>query len=196
MTQRIGVMLLLLVIYGATVTGHQLMPVPALVAVTALVLFAGLELRTFPAIMAVMLVAWVAYMTTTWLQGHFGTITQPLGSLGQNVNQNLTARLGGSSEHVFVVDLRLVLTATIWALAAAGFVRGLLQRRADVAMALLGATPFLLPVLQPYGGEMLLRVFLFVLPQRRSSWLVSSSRRRTPAARGARPPRSPWLPAC
>jgi hypothetical protein len=31
-------------------------------------------------------------------------------------------------------------------------------------MAVLGVTPFLLPVLQPYGGEMLLRVFLFALP--------------------------------
>jgi hypothetical protein len=41
------------------------------------------------------------------------------------------------------------------------------RRRAgyrDVALIVVGVAPFLLPVLQPYGGEMLLRVFLFALP--------------------------------
>jgi hypothetical protein len=37
-------------------------------------------------------------------------------------------------------------------------------RRSDTALMVLGAAPFVLPVLQPYGGEMLLRVFLFTLP--------------------------------
>ena len=33
-----------------------------------------------------------------------------------------------------------------------------------MAFVVLGLTPFVLPILQPYGGEMVLRVFLFTLP--------------------------------
>ena len=117
-----------------------------------------------PVLMLVMVDAWFSYMTTTYLQGHFGALTQSLGSLGQNVNQNVSAHVAGSAEHQFVVQIRLLMTAGIWGLALAGFARLLVQRRADVAMAVLGVTPFLLPVLQPYGGEMLLRVFLLALP--------------------------------
>jgi hypothetical protein len=162
--QRIGVLLLLLVLYGATVAGHQLTPVPALLGISALAVFAALETRMLPVLMLVIVVAWLSYMTTTYLQGHFGALTQSLGSLGQNVNQNVSAHVAGSAEHQFVVQIRLFMTAGIWGLALAGFARVLVQRRADVAMAVLGLTPFLLPVLQPYGGEMLLRVFLFALP--------------------------------
>jgi hypothetical protein len=162
--QRIGVLLLLLVVYAATVAGHQLTPVPALLGISALAVFAALEARMLPVLMLVIVVAWFSYMTTTYLQGHFGALTQSLGSLGQNVNQNVSAHVAGSAEHQFVVQIRLFMTAGIWGLALAGFARLLVQRRADVAMAVLGVTPFLLPVLQPYGGEMLLRVFLFALP--------------------------------
>jgi hypothetical protein len=162
--QRVGVLLLLLVVYAATVAGHQLTPVPALLGVSALGLFAALEARMLPVLMLVIVVAWFSYMTTTYLQGHFGALTESLGSFHQNVNQNVSDRVAGSAEHQFVVQIRLYMTAGIWGLAFAGFARLLVQRRADVAMAVLGVTPFLLPVLQPYGGEMLLRVFLFALP--------------------------------
>jgi hypothetical protein len=162
--QRIGVLLLTLVIYGATVAGHQLTPVPALLGVSALAIVAALEVRVLPVIMGVILVAWLSYMTTTWLSGHFGTLTQSLGSVSKNVNQGVGARVAGSAEHQFVVKVRVVMSVAIWGLGIAGFMRLALQRRTDVAMAVLGATPILLPVLQPYGGEMFLRVFLFALP--------------------------------
>jgi hypothetical protein len=162
--QRIGVLLLLLVLYAATVAGHQLTPVPALLGVSALAVFAALEVRMLPVVMLVIFVAWFSYMTTTYLAGHFGDLTQSLGSFGQNVNESVSERVAGSAEHQFVVQVRLYMTAAIWTLGLVGFARLLLQRRVDVAMAVLGATPFLLPLLQPYGGEMLLRVFLFALP--------------------------------
>jgi hypothetical protein len=162
--QSVGALLLVLVLYGATVAGHQLTPVPALLTVGAFAVFAGLQTRRLPVIMAVGLAAWISYMTTVWLAGHFATITGPLGSVGENVTQNIGGRLGGSAGHELVVRVRLLATAGIWALALAGAVRRLLSRRADVAMALVGIAPLLLPALQPYGGEIVLRVFLFSLP--------------------------------
>lgn len=159
-----GLLALVLVIYGATVSGHQLTPVPMILTVAALVVFAGLQTRMLPVIMAVGLAAWISYMTTAWLAGHFSTLSGSLGSLGQSVGQGVGSRVVGSSGHELIVDLRLVFSGAVWALAAAGFLRRRRLRRSDVALAVTGLTPFLLPALQPYGGEILLRVFLFALP--------------------------------
>jgi hypothetical protein len=54
-------------------------------------------------------------------------------------------------------------------------------------MAVLGVTPFLLPVLQPYGGEMLLRVFLFALPAA-AFFVARLAFRRRPRDAAGRPP--------
>lgn len=162
--QRGGLLALVLLMYGATVSGHQLTPVPVILAVTALVALAGLKTRSLPVIMVVGLAAWISYMTTAYLAGHFSTLTTSLGSLGQNLGQNVGSRVVGSSGHELIVKLRLLFSAAVWGLAVAGLARRLRARRADQALAVIGATPFLLPALQPYGGEILLRTFLFALP--------------------------------
>ena len=161
--QRLGVMLTVLVLYAATVSGHQLTPVPALVVVAALVVLAGLETRLMPVVMAVVLAAWISFMTTKYLAGNIGQLFNSLGALGSSVNQT-TGRVVGSPEHEFVVDVRIFASLLIWALAGAGLLRRLRWRRIDPAIVILAGAPFLLPVLQPYGGEIFLRVFFFALP--------------------------------
>jgi hypothetical protein len=111
-----------------------------------------------------MVAAWIGYMTTTYLAGNIETLTKPLGSLGSNIDQNVSNRLSGSAEHAAIGHIRIYATAAIWVLAAAGLARRRLAGRSDTAFIVMGAAPFLLVVLQPYGGEMLLRVFLFTLP--------------------------------
>jgi hypothetical protein len=161
--QRLGVMLVVVVMYVAVVSGHQLTPVPVLVAVAFFVVFAGLETRILPVVMVILLAAWISFMTTKYLAGNIGQLFNSLGGLGSSVNAT-TGRVVGSPEHEFVVDVRIVVSLFIWALAAAGFVRRLRWHRVDPAMIILAGTPFLLPVLQPYGGEIFLRVFFFALP--------------------------------
>jgi hypothetical protein len=161
---RAGLLLLVLVMFAATVTGHQLTPVPEIIAVTALVIFGGLETRGLPLLMILIFLAWIGYMTTAFLSGHIDLLTKPLGSVGGNINQNVGSRIAGSSQHEFIVHFRLLTTGAICALAVVGFARRWSLREPVTALALLGAAPLLLPVLQPYGGEILLRVFLFSLP--------------------------------
>jgi hypothetical protein len=161
---RVGMLLLVVVLFTAMVVGHQLTPFTVILSVIALVVIAGLEMRTLPIVMIVIAAAWLTYMTTGYLAGNFSSLTSPLGSLGSNVNQNVGARLEGSEQHLFIVHLRMLATAGIWGLAVLGFLRRITHGRLDIAMAALGIVPFLLPILQPYGGEMLLRVFLFTLP--------------------------------
>jgi hypothetical protein len=161
---RTALLLPVVLLYAAMVTGHQLTPFPAVLTVAGLVLFAGLATRGLPVLMAVVLAAWISYMTTTYLIGHYSTVAGPVGSLGENLNQNVSGRLAGSTDHQLIVHVRIYAAAAIWALAVLGFARRVRFGAGDVALAVVAAAPFLLPVLQPYGGEIVLRVFLLSLP--------------------------------
>lgn len=100
-------------------------------------------------------------------------------------------RVQGSPGHVLVVRVRLLFSLVVWALAAVGAL-GLWRRRAlDLRLALLAVAPFPLLVLQPYGGEMLLRVYLFTLPF--ASLLVASALASALAAWRPRALRTPVL---
>jgi hypothetical protein len=162
--QRAGLFLVVIAIFAAIVTGHQLTPFAVLLSVAGLVLFAGLPTRGLPWVMTIMLAAWIGYMTTTYLAGNIETLAKPLGSLGSNLDQNVTNRLSGSPEHEMIARVRVYTTAGIWLLGLAGLARRRLAGRSDIALVVMGGAPFILLVLQPYGGEMLLRVFLFALP--------------------------------
>ena len=179
--RRAGLAVLAVGLFAAVVTGHQLTPFFALLGVTALALFAGLEFRVLPVIMVVLLGAWLSYMTTAYLAGNFDTVVAaPVGSTSENLNQNVTARISGSGEHEFIVRIRLLSSAAIWLLACAGVARRLFARQFDIALVLIAGTTLVLPLIQPYGGEMLLRVFLFALPA--VAFFIASLAFPTPAA--------------
>ena len=162
--QRVGVFLLAVGIYIAIVAGHQLTPFAVALSVTGLVLLARLETRTLPVVMVLITGAWLTYIATAYLAGNIHSLTGSVGSLGGNFDQTVTGRLRGSDEHMLVVHFRLFASAGIWTLGLLGFIRHLRAGRCNLALIAIGVAPFLLPVLQPYGGEMLLRVWLFALP--------------------------------
>jgi hypothetical protein len=70
------------------------------------------------------------------------------------------ARIVGSSAHLFVVNLRIYLTLAVIVLAVIGLRRHAKSR----SLELLAIFPFLLVVGQSYGGEVLIRCFLYSLP--------------------------------
>ena len=162
--QRVLMLLLVLVMYGAIVTGHQLTPVPAILVAAGLVTFANLETRLLPAIMIVLLAAWIAYMTTSYLAGHFQHVFGTLGQVSSNVSTSVSGRVVGSSGHQLITKIRIAATVATLVLAAAGVARRLRIGRTDIAMYVVGGAAFLLPALQAYGGEVALRVVLFSLP--------------------------------
>lgn len=162
--QRVLILLLVVVVYGAIVTGHQLTPVAAILLAAGLVTFAKLETRLLPVIMVVLLAAWVIYMTTAFLAGHYQSVLGSVGQVSHNVNTSVATRVAGSSGHQLIVKIRIAATFATLVLAVAGIVRRLRAGRADTAMYVLFAAPFLLPGIQVYGGEVGLRVILFSLP--------------------------------
>jgi hypothetical protein len=106
----------------------------------------------------------MTYLATGYLDGHLRPLLGEALNVQQAVAANVSGRLQGSAHHLLVVRLRLLMTAGLWGLALLGAVRGLRRGEASPSHAIAAVAPATLAVLQPYGGEMLMRVYLFSLP--------------------------------
>ena len=161
---RAGLMAVFLVIFGFTIAGHQLTPFFAVSAVAALVVLLRVKWPSLPIVMGVMVATWVAFMAVAFLIGHFQNVAGYVGTLADSFVANLTSRLQGSAGHLSVVYVRLAFAVGVWILAAIGVIRRLHAGRWDVTAVALAVSPFPLLAVQAYGGEMLLRIYLFSLP--------------------------------
>jgi hypothetical protein len=162
--QRSGLVLVCVVLIAVAVASHQLTPWMMLSSLTALVVLRRCTARGLPVITLVLLVAWLTYLAAAYLDGHLKPLLGQTLDLQQAVAANVGGRLQGSHEHLVVVRLRLVITGLIWTLAAVGMVRGLRRGIATPSHTVLALAPAGLVLLQPYGGEMLMRAYLFSLP--------------------------------
>jgi hypothetical protein len=160
---RAGLLLAVVVIHAASVASHQLTPFFILFTTTALVVLLRLTTRGLPILMGAMIAGWMVLMAVTWLSGHLPELAAELGQIGGNLGESTAGRLQGSAEHLAVLTVRILLTLGVWGLAFLAALRRLRAGVPDTSMALLVAVPFSLVALQGYGGEMLLRVYLFTL---------------------------------
>nr|MBA3330116.1 hypothetical protein [Actinomycetota bacterium] len=157
---------------------HQLTPYAALLTIAALVLFQVTDLRTLPVLMGVMIFAWFTYAAVPFLVRSLGELLAEVGSVDTIVSANVTDKMGvnrppperldpgpvGSPGHDSIVNLRVAASLVLWALALVGAAIRLRQGQGARALAALAIAPFLLLGLQSYGGEIVLRVYLFALP--------------------------------
>lgn len=162
--RRSGLIAVFLVMFGFVITGHQLTPFFTVALVGVLVLLLRLPWPSMPVAMGVMIAAWVAFGAIAFLIGHFQNVAGYVGQLSDTLVANVTGRLQGSPEHRTVVLLRLGFAIVVWGVAAVGVLRRIRAGRLDVITIALAAAPFPLFAVQAYGGEMLLRIYLFSLP--------------------------------
>jgi hypothetical protein len=155
---------LVIVVFASLVPTHQLTPLMALLAVAALVVAGRCSARGLPVLMAVMIGAWASFLAVAYMVGHVQEILAQVGQLGTSVESSVGSRIEGTPEHLFVVRTRMLLTALLWGLAAAGWLRSWRRGARQPSFVLLGIAPFTLLALQSYGGEIMLRVYLFALP--------------------------------
>jgi hypothetical protein len=162
--QRAGVLAIAMAACAAIVAMHQLTPFALLAGVIALALLAGCTPRLLPLLVAALIEGWAAFMAIGFMSGNLPGLLGAVGNVGDTLNSNLAARVGGDPGHRLVVDARLGLTAGVWALAGLGW--WTLRRRGHPVRSAtaLALSPFPLLALQPYGGEILIRVAFFALP--------------------------------
>jgi hypothetical protein len=162
--QRASLLGVIVLLAGVSVASHQLTPFALLGAVAALALLGRIQLPGLPVLIAVFIGLWISYMTVAFLAGHLVGLLSELGAPGEAATAGVTRRLSGSPGHVFIVQFRLVMTLGFWLLAAAGAIRRFRAGHLDIDAMALAAVPFGLLLLQAYGGELLLRIYLFTLP--------------------------------
>jgi hypothetical protein len=154
----------LIVLMAAMATGHQLTPIVATGSAVVLVLLGRTRVRWLVVTFALMTFGWVCYAAATFWSGHFGVLFGGVGSVQSNLGSAVLARLQGSFAHEFVVDVRVVTALVVWVAAAAGALvwhSGRSERWSLLALFLL---PFGMLAGGSYGGEAVLRVYLFTLP--------------------------------
>ena len=162
--QQVGLMVVVIVIFGMSVASHQLTPFAIIGGVMLLALAGRLRLRGVPVLMVLLGGTWLMFMATTFLDGRVGALLAEVGRPDQFAVANVAERLQGSPGHLAVVQGRVLFSLGVWLLAFVGGLRRLRAGRLDLSIALLAIAPFGLVLAQGYGGEMVLRVFLFSLP--------------------------------
>ncbi len=162
--QKAFFLLMIVVIYFVSIASHQLTQFAILISVVLLLAFQRIAPKTIPLIMLILSGMWIAYMASAFMAGRLAGMLEAFGQLENALDANLVNRMNGSPGHMIVTQIRLVLTLGVWLAAVIGFVRQWLRGSFETSAALLIAAPFPLLVMQNYGGEMLMRIFMFSLP--------------------------------
>lgn len=160
-SQTIGVLLLVCLICFASAISHQLTPYAIVLALAACLITRRLGRPELVIVAGILAVGWLSLGASNYWIGHLSTIFGSVGAVGATVGSNVTSHVTGSASHLFVVKLRILMTAALYLMAGVGFLRRWSDSR---LLEVLVAAPFLLVLAQNYGGEGLLRVVLFGLP--------------------------------
>ncbi len=162
--QRGWLLVIVIAIFSFDVASHPLTPFFVVTSVAALVIFRRCYPFWLPILMGLMTAAWILFMAQSFLVGHAAMVIGSFGLLGSTLTMNVSDRVIGSQGHLVISKMRLVMTGLVWGLAV---LSGWRRERAgykDLSFILLAIVPFPLLAAQDYGGEMLLRIYLFALP--------------------------------
>lgn len=162
--QKVGLMAMIIILFGVTTATHQLTPFMTLASVAALVVSRRNRSPALPVLMVVVLTSWIIYPAAAYTEGHLPEMVASLGQLGSNYVSSTSERFTGSDERLFVLNVRTWLSSALWGLAFLGTIQRWRKGYWDISCALLAAAPFPMIFLQSYGGEMMLRIYLFSLP--------------------------------
>ena len=181
----VRVLAALLFIYAALVVTHELSPYMIVIQLGLLTGCGLLRPRWLaPAMLGIALL---------YLAPRFGYVNQTYGILASvgnffsNVRPPSVLAVRLSSDQALIARAAELLSVIVWGLAALGAWRRRRAGRPILTLVILAVSPVVLLGLQHYGGEALLRVFLFSLPW--SACLAASAI--NPAGRRREPNR--WL---
>ena len=163
--QRAAVVIVVVLGLTALAVAHQLTPFMLVADLVVLAVLARLRLSDLIVIGLALPLTWLVLGAEDFWSGHFGVLTRDIGAVNNVVGENVGARLVGSPERTVAQVVRIGLTLTIGLLAVAGAYR-LARTRRRTTLALLGMAiaPFAFVLVQSYGGELVLRGWLFALP--------------------------------
>ena len=162
--RRLQAAFALVVLILALAPAHQVTPF-ALAAILAVLTVTGrLRMRWLLAVAVLAPVTWLVLGGSDYWVGHLHVLTGGIGDLSGAVQENVQQRVAGDLGRMSVLGFRFGLLALVGILAAVGWWGMRTPRGRPVALAVVTVIPFGLVALQSYGGEMLLRSYLYALP--------------------------------
>ncbi len=162
--QRVGLMMIIVLHFVVIASSHQFTPIMTVSAFVLLILFRCCTIRSLPMLITVLTMLWIVYIAVIFLHGEIENIVESFGQVSENVGSNLISLSTVSPEQQLVSRMGRLLTGGLWALAALGMLRQILQGDWNLSVALLTVSPFFMLLGNAYGGEVLFRSYLFSLP--------------------------------
>lgn len=164
-TAGIGFYLVALTLLMAAIaTGHQLTPFMAIGSAVVLVIAGRTRVRGIVVVAVLITIGWICYGAVAFWSGHIELMIGGLGNVGGNVGSGVTQRVAGNVYHERAVDSRLVTAALVWGLAGLGALVWRPKNGDGTVAVLLFLVSFGMVAGGNYGGEGVLRVYLFSLP--------------------------------
>ena len=159
--ERVVVLAVVVGLFATATVSHQLTPFAMLTSAAGLVVARRCTLTGLPVLLVVILLAWISFMT----QAYWGATSATWSAAsGMSVGRCVVDRASlGNAEHQFVVHARMLTTVMVFLIAGWGLFRRRRRGIEDRVLLVLTAAPIGLALMQSYGGEMALRVYLFAL---------------------------------
>jgi hypothetical protein len=159
-------LLLTIGLYLIIVSTHVLTALLALGILFTLVLIRLIRSWTILVTCALIFLVWQVYIAAPFFEFYRTQLLQTILDLPSFLESNLANRVRGSDGHAFIAQLRIVVTAIAFGLGVIGAVilgRERWTRPLRLIVAYVLGVAIVAPV-TVYGGEMLIRSLLFVLP--------------------------------
>lgn len=163
--QRLAAWTISLLVAVGLMMSHQLSPMFLGLALLALAATRCVSVRGLPFIVLGLFLAWLSFSAEAYWVGHLDNIVGSVGQVTSLVQSNVAERAAApSAERQLVVRSRMLLPITLWVIALFSAIRLRRQWRTPLPLVCLLVAPFPPLAVQPYGGEMIMRVTLFALP--------------------------------
>jgi hypothetical protein len=158
--ERVVVFAVVVGLFATATVCHQLTPFAMLMSAAGLVVARRCALTGLPVMLVVILLAWISFMTQAYWGANLSDVASGVGDIGGAVGNRASL---GNAEHLLVVHARMFATVMVFLIAGWGLLRRRRRGIEDRVLLVLTAAPIGLALMQSYGGEMALRVYLFAL---------------------------------
>jgi hypothetical protein len=163
-TQRVWLVVTIMLLFAAMTSAHQLTPFALMFLMATFILFRYTNHRRPLIFMAVLVSGWVVYVAAPYIAGRLSDLLAAVGAVETIADEAVVTRFGGGPLRMIVVGSRLVMSVGVWCAAFLGFLvaRGRVPHVFKFALGVVATMPLI--ALQPYGGEMPIRVYLYSMP--------------------------------
>jgi hypothetical protein len=158
-----ALLLALVLVTAGIVAAHQLTPLTLLLTLGVLTATGHARFRFLWVVAAVLFAGWFSYGATDFWRGHLAMVLGDVGQVGSSLGAGVADRLTGDPTYQHAQYVRMAWSGLLFLLALGGLVKGR-RRPGALLLAGLAGAPFGLMAVQSYGGEVVIRCFLFASP--------------------------------